>query len=122
MPNQPRMAPVKTLRHTEQGRENPDPFPISGIEREDRKRPLLWRLLPMIAGNERHYEELPGKKTRKVGVSDHVIGMNMVIMVGDEGSHIMEERGIDEELFLGVRIIMQSAPLSAGEELLGESC
>ena len=46
----------------------------------------------------------------------------MVIVVGDEGSHVMEERGIDKEVLLGAGICMQPALLSAGEELLGEAC
>jgi hypothetical protein len=48
--------------------------------------------------------------------------MEVMIIVGDKGPHIMEEGGIDEKLFLVMGIIVQTTSLRAAKELLGEPC
>src|SRR5436309_850242 len=82
---------------------------------------LLGNRLPVIVGGVGDDGQLGIGKSQEIRVSHQVIGVSLMVRVGQEASDVMDQRAVVEELPLAGTIRMAAQSSKLVEEVKGES-
>jgi len=84
MPDEGRMAPVKTLAQTDEGREDPERVAPPAVEIHNLGILPPGSPFPVEAGDVCHEGDLVLVETQQFGIPDDVVGMGVMVGIGDE--------------------------------------
>src|SRR5439155_7889908 len=96
----PGLASVQALRQAEDGAERTHgPLLVRG-ERDQVGVSLAGEGATVVAGDRGNDGDLSLVEAKKVGIADKIIGVFLIIAVGEEGTDVMEQGGVLEKLAL----------------------